>query len=215
MPSNAELANNQSQLASYYDNHTSQVLGNFSKSIAQIPCNTTSSAQYSLAVTCDDCRTAYKNWLCAVSIPRCEDFDNTASYLQPRAINQSFIDETYGNRFTNDPSLSKQNKSVSYMSSSRAPRIDEDIKPGPYKELLPCKDLCYSLVRSCPASLGFSCPLENHGLRQSYGKPLPLGRDQYACSAPFAYLFRSASSTPHAPFRLVMIALVVLTFILS
>ena len=215
VPSNAELANNQSQLASYYDNHTSHLLGNFNKSIAQIPCNTTSSAQYSLAVTCDDCRTAYKNWLCAVSIPRCEDFDNTASYLQPRAVNQTFIDETYGNRFTNDPSLSTHNKSVMSMNSSRAHRIDQDIKPGPYKELLPCKDLCYSLVRSCPASLGFSCPLEGHGLDQSYGKHTALGHGQYACSAPFAYLLSAASSAPQACFRPVMTALAVLTFILS
>ena len=215
VPSNATLANNQSQLASYYDNHTSKLLVNFSNSLAQIPCDTTSSAQYSLAVTCDECRIAYKNWLCAVSIPRCEDFDNTANYLQPRAVNQSFIDETYGNRFINDPLLSNQSKHVSYMSSSRAPRIDKDIVPGPYKELLPCEDLCYSLVRSCPASLGFSCPLEGHGLDQSYGKPLPLGRDQYGCSAPFAYLLNAASFAPQASHHLVMTALAVLTFILS
>ena len=215
VPSNAELAHDQSQLANYYDNYTSQLLDNFNKSIAQIPCNTTSSAQYSLAVTCDDCRTAYKNWLCAVNIPRCEGFDNTASYLQPRAVNQSFIDQTYGNQFTNDPSLSKPNMSVLYMNSSRAPRIDVDVKPGPYKELLPCADLCYSLVRSCPASLGFSCPLEGHGLAQSYGKHFTIGTDQYGCSAPYAYLLNAASSAPHASFPLVMTALAVLTLILS
>lgn len=215
VPSNASLANNQSQLARYYDSHTSQLLENFNNSIAQIPCNTTSSAQYSLAVNCSDCRTAYKNWLCAVTIPRCEDFGNTANYLQPRAVNYNFIDETYGNRFTNDPLLARQNRSVSYMNQSRVQRIDEDITPGPYKELLPCEDLCYSLVRSCPASLGFSCPLEGHGLSQSYGKRSALGSDQYTCSAPFAYLLNAASSAPQVSFRLVMTALAVLTFILS
>lgn len=49
--------------------------------------------------------------------------------------------------------------------------IDTTIKPGPYKELLPCKDICYNLVRSCPAALQFVCPLEGHGLNYSYGSP--------------------------------------------
>lgn len=49
--------------------------------------------------------------------------------------------------------------------------IDTAIKPGPYKELLPCSDICYNLVRSCPAALQFACPLEGHGLNYSYGSP--------------------------------------------
>ena len=43
-------------------------------------------------------------------------------------------------------------------SRSRNPMIDQVIKPGPYRELLPCDDLCHDLVRSCPAQLGFACP---------------------------------------------------------
>jgi len=48
--------------------------------------------------------------------------------------------------------------------------IDQQIGPGPYKELLPCIDLCYNLVQSCPASLGFACPLDGQGLHRSYGR---------------------------------------------
>ena len=47
--------------------------------------------------------------------------------------------------------------------------IDDVIKPGPYKEMLPCQDLCFDIVRSCPAQLGFACP--NSPARElSYGK---------------------------------------------
>ena len=48
--------------------------------------------------------------------------------------------------------------------------IDEVIQPGPYKEVLPCEDLCYSLMQSCPASIQFGCPYPGRGLEVSYGK---------------------------------------------
>ena len=51
--------------------------------------------------------------------------------------------------------------------------IDDVIQPGPYRELLPCKQLCYGLVQSCPASLQFACPLQGHNLNMSYGEMLP------------------------------------------
>lgn len=47
--------------------------------------------------------------------------------------------------------------------------IDREIKPGPYKELLPCEDLCFDIVRSCPAQLGFVCP-EGPQRDTQYGK---------------------------------------------
>jgi len=53
--------------------------------------------------------------------------------------------------------------------SSRVPRIDVDIQPGAYLELLPCDDICYNLVASCPAALGFSCPKPGRGLEVAYG----------------------------------------------
>lgn len=36
--------------------------------------------------------------------------------------------------------------------------IDQIIKPGPYKELLPCQELCFDLVQACPTALQFNCP---------------------------------------------------------
>ncbi len=61
--------------------------------------------------------------------------------------------------------------------------IDAEIHPGPYKELLPCKDICYNLTRSCPAALGFACPLEGHGLSYSYGNPYSGG--EISCNSPW------------------------------
>ena len=44
------------------------------------------------------------------------------------------------------------------------------VAPGPYKEVLPCEDLCYGIVQSCPAALGFGCPYPGRGLERGYGR---------------------------------------------
>ena len=166
---------NATSLGLIYDQYASLAWTNFSYSLAQVACDTTSSAQYSLVRTCTDCANAYKEWLCAVVIPRCEDFSNSSTFLQPRAVGQPFINETYGKTIMDDPTLSAtlshENQLKTYFNSSRNPMIDSVIQPGPYKEVLPCEDICYELVRSCPAFLGFGCPLAGHGLNYSYGKP--------------------------------------------
>ena len=176
VPSNPQKYNT-TALTQQYDNFASALYHNFSRSLQQIPCGTTSSAQYSLVRNCTSCANAYKTWLCAVTIPRCEAFLNNASYLQPRAINYTFPNGTV------PPPFSAANKSAAFMNESRNPWIDQQITPGPYKEVLPCIDLCYDLVQSCPASLGFACPLEGHGLHYSYGKKRSTGED-ITCNHP-------------------------------
>jgi len=81
-----------------------------------------------------------------------------------------------GNNFLNgskpDPTeygLSENVTSISWFNSSRNPAIDSGIAPGPYRELLPCTDLCYELVRSCPAAMSFSCPMQAKLFNRSYG----------------------------------------------
>ncbi|MCJ1275597.1 stretch-activated cation channel mid1 [Puttea exsequens] len=184
-PKNKAWANT-TALGLHYDTYASSYYQNFSYSLQQIACATTDTAQYSLAKTCDDCDAAYREWLCAVSIPRCEDFSNPAPYLQPRAINTSFINATYGNAVVeqNPDTFSTFNKSRNYYNSSRNTMIDNDIRPGPYKEVLPCKDLCYELVRSCPAALGFACPVEGHGMNYTYGSTEGSGPGITTCNAP-------------------------------
>jgi calcium channel MID1 len=171
VPSSPEFKNKPAELGAKYDTYASDLMTNFSNSLAQIPCNATDTAQYSLASTCTDCANSYKTWLCAVLMPRCEPF-STNSTLRPelveRAVNSSF------------PASDPNNKTYAYPADdprrmrfatarSRNPFIDEEIQPGPYKELLPCEDLCFDLVRTCPATLGFACP-NRQGMNASYAK---------------------------------------------
>ncbi len=58
--------------------------------------------------------------------------------------------------------------SVQSNSSRNSQTIDDIIQPGPYKEVMPCIDLCYDLVQSCPAALGFGCPQGKYQ-NMSYG----------------------------------------------
>ncbi|KAL8722367.1 MAG: hypothetical protein Q9225_001157 [Loekoesia sp. 1 TL-2023] len=171
VPSN--LTFNTTQLALTYDTYANNSYQNFSKSLQQIPCDTTPSAQYSLARNCQDCDNAYKTWLCAVTIPRCADFSSPSSltHLLPRNINAStFINNN--KPVLTEPKgslLSHENRSTVHYGSSRNKMIDEQIRPGPYKEMLPCKDLCYHLMQNCPAALQFACPTEERGMNFSYG----------------------------------------------
>ena len=151
---------------------------------------------------------AYKEWLCAVSIPRCEDFSSTAPYLQIRNVAQDFINgsslpSSYLNQSyvpmpnapTLDGSAAYQQTLLSSVatSQSRNPKIDEIIKPGPYKEVLPCEDLCYSLVQSCPAALGFGCPVPGRGLEVSYGNRSGMTEGRITCSYLGAYVYTDAA----------------------
>jgi calcium channel MID1 len=156
-------------LISFYDSNAQILYQNFTYSLQQIPCNTTSSAQYSLARNCTDCARDYKSWLCAVTIPRCDDISAVSKpYLMPRNLQQGLINGTSldlgavglpANSTTDQP----------WMDTSRFGPVDDVIKPGPYRELLPCIDVCYELVKSCPASLGFGCPMQEDMIPRSYG----------------------------------------------
>jgi calcium channel MID1 len=69
-----------------------------------------------------------------------------------------------------DTAFLDASREILYLNSSRNPAIDEVVRPGPYKEILPCLDMCYNLVQSCPAAMGFECPGPgNGGFASSYG----------------------------------------------
>ncbi|KAH6626391.1 stretch-activated Ca2+-permeable channel component-domain-containing protein [Chaetomium sp. MPI-SDFR-AT-0129] len=185
VPSNPKFGNT-TKLADFYDKYASSFYANFNKSLAQVACEAPSSQRYSLARNCTDCATAYKDWLCSVTIPRCEDFSNTASYLQERAIDQPFPN---GDKL--DPKIRAVLPNTPTYLTSRNPQIDEIIKPGPYKELLPCDDLCYKLVQSCPASMQFGCPVPGQvGFQGNYVKHDPSAG--LTCNFPGSAHFPSA-----------------------
>jgi calcium channel MID1 len=182
VPSSGEFKNNETGLKSLYDDKAASYYQNFSKSLAQVACDTASTAQYSLARTCDDCRHDYKSWLCSVLIPRCESWNNTSPWLQERNINAPFADGTYPHPDNVTLEFNNTRRDRFAYSKSRNPIIDEVIKPGPYKELLPCDDLCFDLVRSCPAQLGFTCP-NSPAKELTYGTRSP---DSLTCNFPGA-----------------------------
>lgn len=180
VPSNPQLFDRSTglpALAALYDSNAATLYQNFNYSLQQVPCKTSSVQRYSLARTCDDCARAYKTWLCAVTIPRCEDFSSPSPFLMPRNTAAKFANGSSLADIDANTSLYKAETIASWTSrvafnSSRNPLIDSDIRPGPYKEVLPCEDLCYDLMQSCPASLGFACPLEGKGLNVNYGKKM-------------------------------------------
>ena len=184
VPSSSNFKNNDTGLGKLYDDQAKQYFDNFTKSLAQVACDTTSEAQYSLARTCSDCARDYKNWLCSVLIPRCEDWTSGDSWLQERRINEPLPDGTLTYNGNISAAFNATHRDRYAYNQSRNPMIDELIKPGPYKEMKPCEDLCFDIVRSCPAKLNFACP--NSPARESaYGKKDPLG-NTLMCSYPGA-----------------------------
>lgn len=206
VPYNPNLKLDNVGLAKKYDERANESYQNFSRSLQQIPCNTTDDASYSLVRNCTDCAAAYKSWLCAVTIPRCQDF-SSPELFQPRSLAYPFWNDTTATPYVrNITTLSARNK------SARNPWIDQEIKPGPWKEILPCKDLCYNLVRSCPASLGFSCP-RDRWLNWNYGNE----PDRFfACNDPtMAWLEKNAASRGRGLTLWLLVAVAILSIILG
>ncbi|KAJ5608518.1 hypothetical protein N7537_005137 [Penicillium hordei] len=159
VPSNPKLSVD--KLRTIYDDYAAAFYQNFTYSLQQVQCKTNEESMFSLAVSCDDCADAYKQWLCGVTIPRCADYSSNADYLAVRNAGQAFIN---GSSLPDD---SPYRQSVA-SNTSRNAIIDELIMPGPYKEILPCQDICHTLVQSCPSALGFGCP-EGAWMNSSYG----------------------------------------------
>ncbi|ESZ93033.1 BcMID1, Ca2+ channel protein [Sclerotinia borealis F-4128] len=191
VPSNPNTFPNTSALAEWYDNSTYQSYKYFKKALAQIPCNTTSSAQYSLAQNCTTCDAAYKAWLCSVTIPRCTEFSSDLPWLQERGMGQPFPNQTMLS-----PELVSLANSSLPINGSRNLNIDTVVQPGPYKEILPCEDLCYGIVRACPAIMGFACPTSGDtGFDSSYGMRRTANESgQVTCNYPGAAHDQSVGS---------------------
>ncbi|KAH8726090.1 stretch-activated Ca2+-permeable channel component-domain-containing protein [Phaeosphaeriaceae sp. PMI808] len=184
VPSSPEHKLDDEKLRALYDNKAKAYYKNFKNSLAQMACDTNPESQYSLARTCKDCERDYKNWLCSVLIPRCEDWSAPGAWLQERNVNAALPDGslTFGNNLTAEMNSTKRDR-LGY-NSTRNPGIDLVTPEGPYKEMLPCEDLCYEIVKSCPAKLGFSCP--NSPARElTYGQRDPRNEELF-CNFPGA-----------------------------
>ncbi|KAF7727501.1 stretch-activated cation channel mid1 [Apophysomyces ossiformis] len=116
-----------------YDAQAKALFQPFDRALSQFNCETTA---YSLVRNCTDCYNDYKRWLCAVSIPRC--------------TSPSLIDQMNH----------KPGPAVRRISGGEArnPWVDKQFEVNEWTEMLPCIDLCYRVVQSCPPFLQFFCP---------------------------------------------------------
>lgn len=129
------------EISQIYDSNAKSYYEPFSFALQQTSCNTELDARYSPLRTCEDCAYSYRQWLCAVTIPRC---DNSASdenqhkvYAAGKGRNE-FIEETI-------------------------------IPPFDYSEIQPCLNTCYAIVKDCPSEFGFGCPKDPQYIKLSYG----------------------------------------------
>ncbi|TGZ84999.1 hypothetical protein EX30DRAFT_301111 [Ascodesmis nigricans] len=179
VPANPTVFSDTRDLTDFYDDIAERWWKNFTYSLQQVQCNASSSAAYSLVRNCDSCAASYKNWLCAVTIPRCMDYSSKLSYLAPRSENRLFWNATapgwQERPYT--PVVEKDDIPMNVTGPrNRNSLVDEVVMPGRYKEVKPCKDLCWSLVQDCPSSMGFGCPeMGSEGGQESYGERDPSG----------------------------------------
>ncbi|AJT24297.1 Mid1p [Saccharomyces cerevisiae YJM1387] len=128
VPTSSFSVGNKTLMAQTYDHIAEALYANFSKALQLISCDADKDARYSPVMTCDDCAEAYRDWVCAVSIPRCTTTSSQYYIHRDKSHNRN----DYLNKF---------------------------IKPlDDYYEILPCIDMCYTLVRNCPSHFQFSCP---------------------------------------------------------
>lgn len=125
-------------LKKLYDHEVESLYANFSKALQQTNCNASMENAFSPVVTCEDCSSLYKSWLCAVTIPRCSTFEAQGYVFR----------DLHGSR----------NEFVNEIVHP----------PLPYYEVMPCIDLCNYIVRNCPALLKFSCPTKPAAVEKSY-----------------------------------------------
>ncbi|CAO3565514.1 unnamed protein product [Mortierella alpina] len=148
----------------FYDDFSSNLMDNFRKVLAQYDCTR---SQYSLIRNCTDCTRAYRRWLCSVSIPRCTDAEDVLDprntgyvppsvYADPNVVeNPYLVDRSQG------PVIVERDTNTSRGAIAQLSQSNPLMNPGQYGEVLPCIDLCFDVVQSCPNFLGFNCPVKN------------------------------------------------------
>ncbi|OAA45285.1 calcium channel subunit Mid1 [Beauveria brongniartii RCEF 3172] len=178
IPGNIEKFTGEDSLGQKYDEYAKKMYENFEKALMQVQCEAPSTKMYSLLKTCDDCKRTYKKWLCTVVMPRCEDYTLDSPHSIVRNAGQPFPNGTQL------PAEDLAKYSAPASNTSRNKFIDDEIAPGPYRELLPCDDLCYDVVQSCPAALQFVCPLRKfREFNSSYGRRDPDNKE-VTCNYP-------------------------------
>ncbi|KAA1470994.1 hypothetical protein DENSPDRAFT_760503, partial [Dentipellis sp. KUC8613] len=151
-------------------------LTNFTASLLTLACGR---EYYSPLQSCADCQRAYRDWLCAVQLPRCTE----APPVNSSTTTTSSSTSTSGARQTDGaqvpfPALLPQPYPASSSLAPRNPALAAALSGNSkqnqnqnqnYTALLPCLETCHAADRACPAFLGFKCPRSNFGANASYG----------------------------------------------
>lgn len=132
VPTSSFVGDNKTLMAETYEYITTGLYNNFTDALSLVDCDTELDARYSPLRTCADCADAYKNWLCAVSIPRCTSKKSEFYLKRDRKVNRNKLIDLY-----------------------IKPTSD-------YYEILPCIDMCHYIVRDCPSKFNFQCPDSNN-----------------------------------------------------
>lgn len=142
-------------LLDMYNQTVNQHLDNFQTVLSTYPCNNDTSGRYSFVTGCGDCLRAYKDWACAMTMPRCTDPPpSPPAPALPSAETQLVFTR-------NEPN------------NSRTPNL-KDKSVYPYAELPPCASLCTLVAATCPPLMGWNCPLPGVTLNASYRDPRPV-----------------------------------------
>nr|WOG36198.1 uncharacterized protein [Candida metapsilosis] len=121
-----------------YDRYVENLYQNFSKALQQVACDTVPESVFSNVRSCQDCADSYKDWFCAVSIPRCVATDFAGYKLRDNS--------------------SQRNDFI----------VDVIQPAEDYYEVLPCVNVCHAIVRDCPADFKFQCPTKQASIALSY-----------------------------------------------
>ncbi|GAA6007488.1 hypothetical protein JCM11491_004180 [Sporobolomyces phaffii] len=181
-------------LVSYFNSSISPSLTVFARTLTTFPCDSAKFGLYSIASTCTDCYEAYRDWLCATTIPRCTDSPSNVTFVSNSSLFDPVTDlatwsipASYSTSLVRDyppasrtPEFAPSNLSSTFPSlfnsSYPATRGNElEQSPFPYSEVPPCMDVCHLVDARCPPFLKWTCPTSGDTGRATYGMTQEIG----------------------------------------
>ncbi|KAF9005223.1 stretch-activated Ca2+-permeable channel component-domain-containing protein [Cyathus striatus] len=142
-------------------------LTNFTVSLGTFACGRDI---YSPLVGCDDCQREYRKWLCAITFPRCGEPSPsssgsfTSSSAPASATGLSAVQGTGDAQKVFSALVPQDTGRPELRRNQNFPEFT-----NPYSLLLPCIETCNVVDRTCPAFLGFRCPLPQFNAAATYG----------------------------------------------
>lgn len=186
-------------LLSFFNETISASFANFSRTLTTFPCDKNPYGLYSVVSKCSDCADAYRDYLCAVTMPRCDDapagspLNSTlpdqygsagnllASWALPSSYQTSLLrTDPFASR---TPLFGPRNLSTTLpdLFSRSYPPTAENLAretPFPYTEIPPCLDVCNLVQARCPPFLQFVCPKSDGSNPQGGTGPAAWGQTQ-------------------------------------